>query len=92
MRETRKGRLGAGEGSSTHSPDDRVEHERFGSGTILEADERYTTIAFDESGTRKFVTSMVELAPSDTPAPVTVPKKKRKAAKRRSTKRPPSST
>ena len=52
-----------------YSPKDRIDHSVFGLGTIVGIDERHTTIAFDESGTRKFVTSMVVLAPSDTPAP-----------------------
>ena len=51
------------------SPKDRVDHSVFGLGTIVDINEHYTTIAFDESGTRKFVTSMVKLAASDTPAP-----------------------
>ena len=51
------------------SPKDRIDHSVFGLGTIVEIDERRTTIAFDKSGTRKFVTSMVKLSPSDTPAP-----------------------
>jgi hypothetical protein len=38
----------------------------------------YTTIAFDESGTRKFVTRMVKLEPSDTPAPARRVRKKKK--------------
>jgi hypothetical protein len=53
----------------TYAPKDRIEHAVFGLGTILEIDEQYALIAFDESGTRKFVTSMVKLAPSDAPPP-----------------------
>lgn len=63
------------------SKNDRVDHFKFGTGTILEVDERRTTIAFDESGTRKFVTSLVKLTPSDTPAPV----KKTRARKKKKT-------
>jgi hypothetical protein len=48
---------------------DRVNHKVFGKGTIDQVDSRYTTIVFDESGTRKFITDMVKLEPSDTPAP-----------------------
>jgi len=64
------------------SPKDRVSHSIFGPGTIVSSNEWHTTIAFDESGTRKFVTNMVKLSPSDTPAParqVTKKKAKRKA-------------
>ena len=50
-------------------PKDRIDHSVFGLGTILEIDERRTTIRFDEAGTRRFVTSLVKLAPSETPAP-----------------------
>ena len=50
-------------------PKNRIEHAAFGLGTIVEIDDRYTTIAFDESGTRKFMTSMIELAHSDVPRP-----------------------
>ena len=52
-----------------YAPKDRVDHAVFGLGTIVQIDERHTTIAFDQTGTRKFMTSMVQLAPSDTPAP-----------------------
>jgi hypothetical protein len=53
----------------TYAPKDRIDHSMFGLGTIVEIDEQHTTIAFDKSGTRKFVSSMVKLAPSETPAP-----------------------
>ena len=51
---------------------DRVEHSRFGPGTVLEANGRYTSIRFDTAGTgtKKFVTTMVQLVHSDAPAPV----------------------
>jgi hypothetical protein len=51
------------------SPKDRVDHSVFGPGTIVEIDDRRTTIAFDETGVRKFATGMIQLAASDTPAP-----------------------
>jgi len=57
---------------------DRVEHSKFSTGTIVEANERYTTVAFDKAGTKKFVTDMVELEPSDTPPPAKPARKKRK--------------
>jgi hypothetical protein len=52
-----------------YAPKDRIEHAVFGLGTIVEIDEQHALIAFDETGTRKFVTSMVKLAPSDAPPP-----------------------
>lgn len=48
---------------------DRVVHSVFGLGTISDAGDRHTTIIFDESGTRKFMTTMVRLEHSSTPAP-----------------------
>jgi hypothetical protein len=48
---------------------DRVIHSVYGLGTIREAGDRHTTIAFDENGTRKFMTDMVRLEHSATPAP-----------------------
>jgi hypothetical protein len=51
------------------SPKDRIDNSRFGSGTIVTINEHPITIVFDESGTRKFVTSVVKLAPSDKPNP-----------------------
>jgi hypothetical protein len=67
------------ENAQVFSAKDRVDHAQFGLGTILKIDERYTTIEFDESGTRKFVTRMVELAPTDTPKPP----RRRKTAKKK---------
>lgn len=61
-------------------PKTRVDHSVFGTGTIVEADERFTTIAFDEAGTRKFVTRMVELVHTDTPAPARRARQKKKIA------------
>jgi hypothetical protein len=65
------------------SPKDRIDHAVFGLGTIVEIDERHTTIAFDKTGTRKFVTSMVKLAPSDTPAPTRRVRTRKKVERRR---------
>jgi hypothetical protein len=66
---------------SAFSPKDRVSHSVHGPGTIVEVNERHTTIAFDEAGTRKFVTSMVQLEPDDTPAPARPARKKKAKAK-----------
>ena len=67
----------------TYAPKDRIEHAVFGSGSIVEINEWHVTIAFDESGTRKFVTSVVKLSPSDTPAPEKRPRSRKKAARSR---------
>jgi hypothetical protein len=47
----------------------RVTQPSYGTGTIVSTDERYTVIDFDEHGRRTFVTTMVSLEPSSTPAP-----------------------
>jgi hypothetical protein len=49
---------------------DRVSHSRFGPGVVIAADVRYTIIAFDEAGVRKFVTALVQLERSNLPVPV----------------------
>lgn len=48
---------------------DRVLHSEYGLGKIKTVDARYTTIEFDEAGVKKFVTDLVRLTRSDTPAP-----------------------
>ena len=61
---------------------DRVHHSMYGPGTISEIQHGFTVIDFDENGRRKFVSSMVQLAPTDIAAPQAAPKKARaKAAK-----------
>ena len=60
--------------------DDRVSHSRFGLGVIVAIDAHYTTIEFDESGVRKFVTALVQIERSYLPVPV-----KSAARRRRST-------
>lgn len=64
--------------------DDRIDHYVHGTGTIVEVTEQYTTIDFDEVGQKKFVTSMVKLTASDTPAPT---KRKRTTKKKTTTKK-----
>ena len=51
------------------SAKERVAHSIYGLGTISHVDERLTTIDFDENGTRKFLTDVVQLEHSDTPTP-----------------------
>lgn len=51
------------------SASDRVMHSVYGLGTISHVNEQHTTIVFDENGTRKFLTSVVQLERSGTPAP-----------------------
>ncbi len=48
---------------------DRVTQPQYGSGTITDVNEHHTVIDFDEHGSRTFVTSMVTLEASETPAP-----------------------
>lgn len=56
--------------SQGFSVSDRVSSATYGQGTITQVDEKYTTIEFDQAGTRKFLTSLVQLERSDVPAPV----------------------
>ena len=55
--------------SQSFTVNDRVSGT-YGQGTITHVDEKYTTIEFDQAGTRKFLTSLVQLERSETPAPV----------------------
>jgi len=50
--------------------DDRVSHARYGAGVVIDTDERYTIIEFDDDEVRKFVTRLVQLERSDLPLPV----------------------
>lgn len=67
---------------------DRIDHSVYGLGTIVEVNDRHTTIDFDEAGRKKFMTSMVEFSASSAPPPVKPSKrKKKKTAKSTSTKK-----
>lgn len=71
-------------GAESFAVNDRVSHSVYGLGTISELNPRHTTILFDEGGRKKFVTSMVQLEKSASPAPpkpVSSRKKPAKAAK-----------
>lgn len=59
----------------TSLPKSRIEHSVYGLGTIVDVNNHYTTISFDDAGTRKFLTRLVEFSPSDVPCP---PKPRRK--------------
>jgi hypothetical protein len=50
--------------------DDRVSHAGFGPGVVIDVDARYTIIAFDEAGVRKFVSTLVQLERCELPRPV----------------------
>ena len=65
--------------SNAFSVNDRVTSALYGDGTISSVDDKYTTIAFDDKGTRKFLTSLVQLEKSDTPIPVKPERTKKKA-------------
>lgn len=49
---------------------DRVSHGTYGSGTIFSANAIHTVIDFDEHGHKTFVTSLVQLEKTSSPAPV----------------------
>jgi hypothetical protein len=63
---------------------DRVSHERFGLGLVVEVNTRHTVIAFDQTGVRKFATALVHLDPSDAPPPAGTAGRRR-PGRRRST-------
>jgi hypothetical protein len=58
----------------------RVMQATYGSGTVTSSDEKYTVIEFDEHGRRVFLTDVVTLTKSDSPAPNKPTKAKRKKA------------
>jgi hypothetical protein len=62
----------------TFSIDDRISNPAYGEGTVRAVDEKYTTIEFDESGTRRFLTSLVKLERSESPGPPPKPARARK--------------
>ena len=59
----------------------RVLQKEYGDGTVLESDEHYTVIDFDEHGVRRFVTRLVKLSSSASVAP-TKPARRKTRAKR----------
>ena len=61
-------------------PKSRISHAIYGLGTVMAVSELYTTIQFDEAGTRRFVNSLVRLESSATLAPTRPVRKKKKAA------------
>ena len=63
---------------------DRVFQAQYGVGDVLAVDERYTTIAFDQGGVRKFVTRLLQAQPSTEPRPAKpLPPAARRPRKRR---------
>lgn len=67
--------------SRAFSAQDRIGHTVYGLGTIVAANERHTTILFGEAGAKKFITSVVQLVPSDTPAPARRTRRKKTAVR-----------
>jgi hypothetical protein len=59
---------------------DRVSQSQYGAGTVTAVDERHTIIAFDEHGTRTFITALVKLEASDTEKPVKAKRTRKTAA------------
>lgn len=62
---------------------DRVSQAKYGSGTVLEADEDYILIDFDEHGLRKFAARIVTL--QSTGEPRREPQKAKKTTRKRKT-------
>ena len=53
-----------------YSKGDRVSQPTYGAGTIAAADSLHTVIDFDDHGLRTFVTNLVHLEKTSSPAPV----------------------
>jgi hypothetical protein len=60
------------------SVNDRVTSATYGEGTVSAVDEKYTTIAFDQNGTRRFLTTLLKLERSDS-VPPAKPERAKKA-------------
>jgi hypothetical protein len=67
--------------TASFRPKSRIDHAVYGLGTIVEVNERHTTIAFDGAGTRKFITNIVKFVGSDTPEPAKPARRKAKASR-----------
>jgi hypothetical protein len=65
---------------------DRVVHGQYGAGTLVDVNEYHTVIDFDDHGVHKFVTTLVLLERTTTPAPVRAVKPARKGAVRSRTR------
>ena len=63
----------------------RVVDPTYGHGIIVAVEDEYVRVQFDEHGTKKFLTRLSRLEPSDAPMPAGTggdrPRRKRKAAK-----------
>lgn len=68
-----------------HTIGDRVTQSRYGAGTITEANAQHTVIDFDEHGLRRFVTSLVKLEPTATPAPQKAAARPKRASRAKTT-------
>ena len=68
---------------------DRVSQSQYGAGTVTAVDERHTIIAFDEHGSRTFVTSIVKLEASDTEKPVKAKRVRKSPARPKAAKAAP---
>lgn len=60
---------------------ERIHHALYGTGTIKEVNQQYTTIEFDQNGRRKFLTTLVRLERSSVAAPDPPPRKSKAAKK-----------
>jgi hypothetical protein len=66
---------------------DRVHQVTYGTGTVTEADGRYTSVDFDDHGVRKFSTPIANFERTAVPAPERPAQKGRaKSARRKSTR------
>ena len=64
------------------NPADRVEHQTYGPGTVIECNEQHTVVHFDDHGRRTFATSQVVLTDTQRVAPHTVHRTSGKTSER----------
>jgi hypothetical protein len=50
-------------------PGDRVEHQAFGAGTVLECNDQHTVVYFDRQGRKRLASAVVTLTASSAPDP-----------------------
>ena len=55
--------------SNGFAVNERIQHEEYGPGTIVNIGPLHTTIEFDQAGTKKFMNSLVRLERTDVAAP-----------------------
>jgi hypothetical protein len=63
-------------------PGDRVEHTAFGTGTVIEFNDRHAMVHFDDHGLKKFASDRVDLKKSQQPPLAPVARRSRTTSER----------